>query len=176
MDDEIWSVTFSPDGSALAAAVADGTVRVWDLDTGGPAKIFRNVGEARRTRFSPDGVFIAVATSGHDLYLCRRAFDFCDRLAGHGAMVQDLVFTPDSSALVTGSGDSTVRVYDVETHESRVYRGHAAPVFDVDVSADGQWISSASADADVRLWPVELPPSPDRLTSWLTYRTRKVAE
>ena len=174
--EEVWSVAFSPDGNDLAAASADGKVRVYGVDDGVERKAYRIIGEARQVRFSPDGAFVAVATSGRELFLCRRAFDFCDELQGHGAMVHDIAFSPDGTALVTGAGDSTVRVYDVETMESRVYRGHAAPVFDVDVSPDGRWIASGSADADIRVWSLRLPPKPDRLRAWLADRTRRVVE
>ena len=173
---EMWSVAFSPDGETVAAASADGRLRLWSVESGALSKVYSELGDARRVRFSPDGAFIGVATSGRGLFLCRRAFAFCDPLVGHHAMVHDLTFSPDSRALVTGAGDSTVRVYDVETNESRVYRGHAAPIFDIDVSPDGRWVASASADADVRLWPLILPPKPDELASWIAERTRKVVE
>ena len=175
-DDETWSVTFSPDGHTLGAASGDGTLKLWSTDSGQLEKRYGDLGEARLAQFSPDGTFVAVTTSGRELFLCRRAYDLCDRLRGHNAMVHDLAFAPGGSALVTGAGDNTVRVFDVETMESRVYRGHAAPVFDVDVSPDGTWIASGSADGDVRLWPLELPPSPNRLPDWIAQRTRKVVE
>ena len=175
-EDEVWSVTFSPNGDEVAAGSADGTLRVWATETGALNRTYRNLGEARRARFSPDGAFIAVTTSGRNLFMCRRAFQFCDRLVGHDAMVHDLAFSPDGHALVTGAGDGSVRVYDVETNESRVYRGHRSPVFEVDVSPDGRWIASGSADADVRVWPLRRPPKPDRLRAWLIDRTRKTVD
>ncbi len=175
-DKQVWSVDFDPAGDTVAAASSDGTLRLISSANGQEIHRYDGLGEARRARYSPDGTFIAVTTSGKNLYLCRVAFDLCDRLYGPRATVQDLAFSRNSSALVVGGSDNTVRVYDVETQESRVYRGHKAPIFDVDVSPNGRWIASASADADVRLWELRMPPKPDQLENWLKERTRKTVE
>ena len=58
------SVTFSPDGSRLASAGFDGTVKVWDVSTGQETLTLKGLtGLATVVAFSPDGSRIAAASA-----------------------------------------------------------------------------------------------------------------
>ncbi|MFX1411983.1 MAG: WD40 repeat domain-containing protein [Promethearchaeota archaeon] len=56
-----YQITFSPDGSLLASASDDGTLRLWDMETGVNVKTIRVGPEAGAVAFSPDGTLIAVS-------------------------------------------------------------------------------------------------------------------
>ena len=166
----VWSVDFAPNGAEIASAGEEGVVRLWDLQTFREVHRF-DVADARVVRYAPGGNLLAVTTAGPEARVCGRAYGICERLVGHRAVIWDLVFALDGRALVTASGDNTVRIWDVLTAESRVLFGHDAPVFDVDVSPDDRWIASASADTTVRVWPLRLPPEPDALVHWIGQQT-----
>ncbi|KIJ15410.1 hypothetical protein PAXINDRAFT_11953 [Paxillus involutus ATCC 200175] len=75
---------------------------------------------------------------------------------GHEARVRCLCFCPDENNLVTGSSDTTLRIWDRTTGAVEVLHGHTDYVRDVDVSWDGKMIVSGSDDGTIRIWNREL--------------------
>jgi WD40 repeat protein len=163
--DDVRTVAFSPDGARLASASDDDTVIVWNAD-GTESKRLSPLKGARRLAFSPNGLQIAVAGAPPNLWLCSVERAACDKLDGHDAIVHDLLFVDDGT-LASASGDGTVQIWDLASHERRVLEGHAAPVFGLAVSPDGHTLASASGDASVRLWAVVRPPKPEDLRDFL---------
>ena len=76
-------------------------------------------------------------------------------LHGHTAAVSRAVFSPDSQRLVTTSDDCTMRVWDLDSGESRAYYGHTDEVLRAAWSPDLRRIATSSRDRTVRIWDVE---------------------
>jgi WD40 repeat protein len=79
---------------------------------------------------------------------------------GHGAPVLALAAIPGAAAWVSGSGDSTIRLW-VDPRSPQPHRwgsrgevmvGAVNCPWAVAVSPDGQWLATGNADAPVRLW------------------------
>jgi WD40 repeat protein len=58
---EIEAVALSPDGTRVAAATAEGAVRLWDRKTRESRLLVGHRGAARDVAFSPDGTFLVSA-------------------------------------------------------------------------------------------------------------------
>lgn len=61
-----------------------------------------------------------------------------ERLTGHLGPIDALAMTPDGKRVVSGSGDTTIRVWDSAAGTSEVSHGHHGRVSEVDVSSDGR--------------------------------------
>src|SRR5262249_26609892 len=75
---------------------------------------------------------------------------------GHRGLVQGLAFSRDGRRLLSGSGDTTVRLWDTETgKEVRRFEGHTEEVWSVGFAPDGRHAISGSLDGTVRLWALD---------------------
>jgi sugar lactone lactonase YvrE len=72
---------------------------------------------------------------------------------GHTDPVLSVTFNPDGKQVISGSGDNTVKLWDVESGlELKSLSGHKGSVNSVSFSPDGKLILSGSTDRTIRLW------------------------
>ncbi|KAF8344349.1 uncharacterized protein EI90DRAFT_3029355 [Cantharellus anzutake] len=151
----VWSVSFSPDGSTVASASSDETIRIWDTLTGDELKVLRgHTGPVWLVSFSSDGSKLASASRDETVRIWdAETGDELNTLLGHVGWVWSVSFSPDGTRLASASNDRTVRVWDVEKgDELNVLRGHTQSVLSVSFSSDGSRLASASVDETVRIW------------------------
>ena len=75
---------------------------------------------------------------------------------GHSAAVTSVAYSPDGKTALSGSLDSTVRLWDLATgREIRKLEGHSFWVTSVTFSPDGKTALSGSDDGTMRLWKLQ---------------------
>lgn len=77
-------------------------------------------------------------------------------LEGHSEAVLNVAFSPSGRMLASGSGDTTVRMWDLNTEcPDATLEGHTGWVLYVAFSPDGKILASAGMDKNVFLWDVQ---------------------
>jgi WD40 repeat protein/DNA-binding SARP family transcriptional activator len=153
---DINMARFSGDGSLLASAGDDGTMKVWDVGTGERLLDLPGTGEVWAPAFGPDRTTVAgVWLDGEPVV---RVWDLT---SGDLVLEQpmngvkwSMALTPDGAQLIAPLDDPAVPVLtNARTGEPVIrFKGHTQAVVDIDVSPDGRWVATSSPDRTARIW------------------------
>lgn len=174
------AVALSPDGVYLAGGAMDGSITLWNLQTGalerhlqGHESAITDLTFSRRGDLLLSGSLDATmrlwdVSSGAELM----------RYADHIERVNAVAFSPDEQFVASGSGnfnsedpDATVRLWNRHTGEVVRQYVHLGAVHDLDFTPDGRFMATASGqsssdqrnqDRRARLWNVETGQLVDR--------------
>lgn len=77
---------------------------------------------------------------------------------GHMKSVRTIDFHPYSPYFVSGSNDTTIRLWDMKRNSECLakYRGHLTNVNQVQFSPDGLWVASAGAEGTILIWEIRM--------------------
>ena len=159
--ERIYGVEFSPDGRLIATASWDGTVKLWDTESGRERRTLAGHGwGVYHAAFSPDGKLVATASRDWTAKVWDAATGRELRtLAGHTLAVKAVAWSPEGRRLATASNDGTVRLWDAATgRELRSLRhevGAGADVYSVAWAPDGRTVAAGNGDGTVSLWGAE---------------------
>ncbi|HEY4055931.1 MAG TPA: WD40 repeat domain-containing protein, partial [Kofleriaceae bacterium] len=107
----------SNDGSKIAGAMGDRTVRIWDAATGKQELVLRGHQDlVMDIAFSPDDKIIASSSYDRTIRVWDLATQRSRVIRGHGGAI-DRVAWKDAGHLVTGSRDGTIRLWNVPSLE-----------------------------------------------------------
>lgn len=164
--DRVIAVTFSPDSKLLATASLDGTVGIWNVNNNkmGTAQWVQKVNdkwlykpsgnalEVKDIAFSPDGKYLATASSDNTA----RRWDIQSHqvvtVMIHGDIVTAVAFNPDGDSIATASLDGTARLWDITNDRPFMPLNHNKSINAVAFNSEGKYLVTASKDRTVRFW------------------------
>jgi len=148
---DVYSVSFSPDGKYIASCSYDRTIKLWTVD-GKPVKTFEgHSGEVTGIAFSPDGKYIASGSWDHTLKLWSVDGKPVKTFESSGEVIS-IAFSPDGKYIASGSLDSTVKLWSVDGKPAKTFQGMGTSVV---FSPDGKYIASGSYHRTLKLWSVD---------------------
>ena len=110
----VYDVSFIENGKTLASRGDNNTIRLWDAATG-QHKDTVTLNNLQYVSISSDRRMLA-GVSGSRIFLSDIATESeIATLTGHTSSIYSLKFSPDGKTLATGSGDHTVRLWDLST-------------------------------------------------------------
>jgi len=117
----VSAVAFSPDSKTLATASPDGSIYLWNVNTGTlRAKLFGHALGVNAIAFSPDGRTLVSASQDTMLRIWNvPAGRPIGMILGHEGPVLAVAYSPDGSMVASGSGDGTARLWDPDTLRER---------------------------------------------------------
>ncbi|KAF8751083.1 WD40 repeat-like protein [Rhizoctonia solani] len=177
----ITSVAFSPTGSYVVSGSRDGTMRMWDSQTGqmlfGPFQYDNKWVES--VAVSPDGAHILAGFDYGTIHVWDAATgkavlgplkehsrgDLClfdaqsviaapNSFPGHTETILSIDISSDGDSIVSGSADRTVCVWDLTNGQVMLgpLIGHTRWVHFVRFSRDGSRVLSCASDRTIRQW------------------------
>ena len=159
LEDDVWSVAFSPDGKKLACGTRDGNILIYDVKNGtlilGPLKGHESL--VSSVLWSRDGSRLFTAL--WDEAICGWSSDMGEQIeqpwTGHTHWICSLSLSPDGSVLASVSLDKTVRFWDSTSgHLIGQHLQHDHPFFAIGLSPSCEFIASAGQDGNLYVWPM----------------------
>ncbi len=113
----VRALAFSPDNQWLASASQDGTVCLWEAETGKHVATFSEHGKpVQCLAFSPDSKRIASGGDDNRVFVWTVADrNLVHTFAKHTKAVRSVAFRDDGKRIASGSDDATARVWGAET-------------------------------------------------------------
>jgi WD40 repeat protein len=155
----VYSVAFSPDGRRLAAAHGDGTIGLFDAETGDEILILRgHEGYAFSVAYHPDGKHLASAAADRtvkvwDLTTREEVFSRGGHAGSFIGAAYGVAFSPDGRLLAAGDESGSLILWDAaDGRKLHDLPGHKRPASSVAFRPDGRVLASASLGGDLMLW------------------------
>ncbi len=171
----VASLAFTPDSTALAVTLADGSLEItlWSVPGVEMIQVFPMSGRVGDLAFSPDGRMLAAALQNSQAPGARLLVTGTGQIAFqldgvHTLGLTAIAFNPDGRLAATASQDGSLSVWDAWNGNHLATLLHDAAVNALAFSPDGLLLASAGSDASVRLWavpPGEVPPSAQTQTA-----------
>lgn len=181
---DMWRCQFSPDSEQLATASTDNTVKIWDMNAlrWEPLKVWTYKGSfqtnylqeltgfggtVKSLQYRPDGMQLATGSDDGTVRLWNRLnpapttkfntdnVQILEDKESTSPVTSVQYNHTDTNELATGSADSFVRIWTIDSLEEvkcKKIKAHSHQVNSVQYSPQGDELATASDDGTVKLW------------------------
>lgn len=146
---------FSPDGSLLATAGDDGTIKIWNPRTGLLVRTIHAHDQfVARVAWSPDGGRLASCAWDGKL----KIWDAADganllTIAADAQGATAVNWSSDGALVASGGYSAAVKIWNAQTGALvRTLTGHGDYIDDVEFSPDNAMLATCSDDRSIKLW------------------------
>jgi WD40 repeat protein len=155
----IWAVSLHPELPILASASDDGSLKLWDTNTG---KLLHSIDNAHPNgvlalAFLPNGK--TIASVGKDRHLNLWDIDTGAnllRLEVADSWIYGVAVHPNGNTIAIAEADKKIHLWDLPTRTRvKTLVGHNAEVSALVYSPDGERLFSVSRDNTLRIWNAE---------------------
>jgi len=175
---EIYDLALSPDGSLVAAGTQDGTVRLWNTQSGWALRsLSGHSGAVVGVAFTPDGSTLVSAGRDGEIRIWNVASNQVQRVIdGGGGPVNDAALSADGSVLATVGEDGLVRLFDVASGENIQSIGPNENVkLTVALNSDGTLVAAGDG-ANIQVWETHTGAPVQTLESYCEDETETTQE
>ncbi|HEV3163433.1 MAG TPA: protein kinase [Isosphaeraceae bacterium] len=150
----------SPDGKRMASGGVDGSIRLWDMQTGVSVRTLSGHSwVVTSLAFSPDGTRLVSSSLDQTMRLWDPASGEMIQSISNPAMpVRAVAFSPRGDLIASGAGDDQrglgeLRLWDAGNGKpKKSFRSPGGLINAVAFSPDGQSLASGGTDSHVRIW------------------------
>ena len=150
------ALAFSPDERLLASGSTDGSVKLWDVESGAALWSGGHASTILCVAIASNGVLLASGGLDATVRLWDPQLGTLIQEVPHPGPVSVLAWSPDGHLLATGDDAGTIRLWEIGPSrpatcvESLV--GHSSWVWGLAFAPDESLLASASWDGSVKLW------------------------
>ncbi len=149
----VTSVLYSPNGKYIASGSEDGTVKIWDAETGSLVTTLKGH-EERVTSviYSPDGKYIISGSWDKTIIIWDVKTGKKLKVLTGSDLVNSLSYSPDGNKIASGSRNKTIIIWDINTGKKLNTLRVPGRVSSLSYSPNGKYITSGNNDRTIIIW------------------------
>ncbi|MBP7800876.1 MAG: AAA family ATPase [Saprospiraceae bacterium] len=157
--DGINYISFSPDGRYLVSSSKDRTAAIWDMTSSSVIARLARINcapyydcQVNTGSFSFDNKYVITTSSDRTIRIWDLKGNLATSMTGHGDLVVDAYYSPNSSMVYSFSNDRTLKLWDTDGSEINTFKGHSGAINHAIMDNRNEKIYTASDDGTIRVW------------------------